>query len=419
MNNMKFNFASLQVAYDALRRQKRRTILTMLAISIGIAAVITIMAAGKGMQKFVFSQLDVFGPDTISIEVKVPSAKQGSTDNAVGLASGIIITTMKDRDLQDIMKHPNIAAAFAMNSSQEAVSYGGQIKKVILFGYGSSAPEVEKLELAEGRFYTKEEEDSLAAVAVLGSKAREKLFGDDDPIGKNIYIRGKPFRVIGLLQSRGAAFFIDMDNIITLPTKTIQRKLLGIDYIPHIMARLKDGSKVESTVEDLKATIRANHGIVDSSRDDFAIDTMADAAKTLGTVTDGITLLLVSLVCVSLLVGGVGIMNIMYVSVAERTFEIGLRKAVGAKKADIMFQFLSEAVMVTLGGGVVGILLGAGAALGIYFLATSFGFKWVYDISLASVGLAVGFSAGIGLLFGYYPARRAANLHPIDALRRE
>lgn len=413
------NFTPVALAYASILRQKRRAILTMLAISIGIAAVITIMAAGKGMQRLVLGQLEVFGPGTISIEVKVPSAKQGSSDNAVGLASGIVITTMKDRDLQDILKYPNIEAAYGMVSGQEVVSYGGQIKKTVLFGYGYSAPVVEKFTVAEGRYYSKEEEESLATVAVLGSKAREKLFGDEDPIGKNIYIRGKTYRVIGALAPRGSAFFIDMDNIILIPTKTMQKKLLGIDYVPHIMAKLRDNSQTVATVEDLKEILRSNHLITDPARDDFAIDTMADATKTLNTVTEGITLFLVALVCVSLLVGGVGIMNIMYVSVAERTFEIGLRKAVGAREKDIWWQFLFEAVLITLGGGVVGIIFGALLAFIVYLLAESFSLRWVYVISLSSIILAVSFSAFIGLVFGLYPARKAARLNPIDALRKE
>ncbi len=410
------NLTPLHLAYDSLRRQKRRTLLTMLAITIGSAAVITIMAAGKGVERFVLGQLDAFGPDTLSIETQVSSAKH----NGGGFGSvGITITTMKDIDLETVRRHPNILAAYGMVSGQEAVSYQGQLKKVLLMGHGYATPDVEKFDMSSGRFYTREEEDGLAQVAVLGATAKEKLFGDEDAVNKIIYIRGKPFRVVGVEAKRGAVFFFDLDNMISLPTKTMQKKLLGIDYIQQIIARMRDGSKSKETSAELADLIRANHYITDSNHDDFVVNTTVDAQTTLTKITGGITLLLVALVGISLLVGGVGIMNIMYVSVAERTFEIGLRKAVGATARDIQRQFLSEAVLTTVGGGVAGIILGMVLALIIYFAATSLGFKWVYSISLISIMLAIGFSAGVGVLFGWYPAKKAARLNPMDALGHE
>lgn len=409
------NLTPLKLAYEALRRQKKRTVLTMLAVAIGIAAVITINAAGAGIQKFVLGQLDAFGADTFYMETRVPTAKRNGEFASVG----ITITTMKEKDVASILKHPNVIAAYGQVTGQEAVSYQGQIKKIMLQGKGYSAPEVEVIDLVSGRFYTKEEEDSLANVVVLGSKAKEDLFGDGEAVDKIISIRGKPFRVLGVLAARGSAFFFDMDNIITLPTKTIQKRLLGIDYYQAIVGKFKDGSKSEVTAEDLRDAIRENHDITNPDKDDFMINTTADAQETLTTVTNGLTLLLIALVCISLVVGGVGIMNIMYVSVAERTFEIGLRKALGAKRKDILRQFLAEAVMITIGGGVAGIFVGSLLALLIYIAAIAAGFKWVYSISLVSVLLAISFSGGIGLLFGIYPARKAANLSPIDALRKE
>jgi putative ABC transport system permease protein len=212
---------------------------------------------------------------------------------------------------------------------------------------------------------------------------------------------------------------MDMDNVVILPTQTMQKRILGIDYVRQIIAKMKNRELAEQTVEDLAEILRMNHDITDPDKDDFAINTMDQAKQMLGTVVEGITFLLVALVCISLIVGGVGIMNIMYVSVVERTFEIGLRKALGAKKRDILWQFLSEAVIITLAGGMVGIILGFGLALLVYLTATYYGLKWVYSIPLSSIFLAVTFSAFIGLLFGIYPARKAANLNPIEALRRE
>ncbi len=407
---------TLKLAFQSLSHQRTRTLLTMSAISIGIAAVIVIMAAGRGVSSFILGQLDVYQPNTLSIEVKVPNGKKGSNSSG---STGIIITTLKDKDLETVRKQPNIAAAYGMVTGQELVSYQGQIKKTLLMGYGYSMPEIEKFSLSHGRFFTKEEEDSLSQVAVLGATVREQLFGDSDPTGQTIYIRGKSFRVVGSIAKRGAAFFLDMDNLIILPTKTMQRRLLGIDYFTNIIAKINNQQLALSTVNDLSELIRENHTITDPLHDDFTINTMAEAADTIGTITSGITLLLVALVCISLVVGGVGIMNIMYVSVAERTFEIGLRKALGATPNNIMWQFLSEALLLTVSGGIAGVIIGALVALLVYFLAISFGIKWIYAVPVSSVFLSVGFSMFIGVVFGLYPAKTAAALNPIEALRKE
>lgn len=409
------NKASFSLAISAILRQKKRAALTMLAISIGIAAAIMIMAAGKGIQKLVVGQLDAFGPDTLYIETKIPNKKADSGSGAVG----VTITTLRDRDIEDVVKHPNILAANGQVSGQEAVSYGGEIKKIMLMGKGYSAPDVESFEMLEGRYFTKEEEESLGSVAVLGYTAKDKLFGEDTAVGKIISIRGKPFRVVGVQDKIGSAFFLDMDNVITIPTKTMQKRLQGIDYVQAISARMKDGTKAEDTKNELTELIRENHDITNPDKDDFIVHTTAEAAEILTTVTSGITFLLIALVGISLVVGGVGIMNIMYVSVVERTFEIGLRKALGAQQKDILWQFLTEALLVTAGGGVIGVILGALLALLVYLGATAAGFAWVYSVTLPSIIGSVLFSAIIGLIFGYYPAKQAAKKNPIEALRFE
>jgi ABC-type antimicrobial peptide transport system permease subunit len=377
----------LQLAIDSLKRQKSRTILTMLAISIGIAAVIVIMAAGKGVEKLIMGQIDLYSADTIHIEARPPQGGSG------GGEVGITITTLKEKDLESILRHPNISAVSGIVMGQEAVSAEGQIKKVLLMGNSYSMPELERSTLSSGRFFTQDEEDSLATVAVLGFAANEKLFGDEDAVGRTIYIRGKPFRIVGVFNKRGSAFFLDMDNLIVLPTKTMQKKLLGIDYVSSINAKMKDITKADITKRDLFEVLQENHNISDPSRNDFEINTMAEAMELVGQVANGITMLLISLVCISLVVGGVGIMNIMYVSVAERTFEIGLRKSLGAKKKDVLWQFLFEAILVTVGGGIIGVVIGVAIAFLVYLLATSYGFKWVYSVSFFSIILSVGFSA--------------------------
>lgn len=410
---------SLKLAYSALLAKKRRTFLTILGISIGIAVVIAIMAAGRGLDAMIMGELEVFSPNTVNIEVKVPSTKQQSTENAMGQATGITITTLKNRDLEDIRKYLNIVAAYGWIMGQEVVSYGGQAEKMLLFGQGAQMIEVEKVSIADGRFYTLDEENSLAQVVVIGSAFKTKFFGDDSAVGKTIYIKSKPFRVVGVMAKRGAMSFMDMDDVVYVPGKTMQKRILGIDHYTNIISKMKDRSLGKQTVADLAAIIRDNHDITDPNKDDFAINTMDEMMGMMDSVLNGIIFLLVALVCVSLVVGGVGIMNIMYVSVTERTFEIGLRKSVGATKKDIMRQFLTEALLLTLAGGVLGIIIGAVFALLIYWTAIYYNLKWIYAVPLSSIILAVGFSAAVGLLFGLYPARKAANLDPIEALRRE
>lgn len=410
---------NLKLALKAFKTQKTRAVLTILGISIGISIVITIMAAGRGLDKMILGQLEIFSPDMINVEVKVPSTKKTSSENALGMATGIRITTLKEKDLDSVRKHHNIAAAYGYVVGQAVVKYQSETKSTLLLGEGYNLQEVEKLEISSGRMFTRTEEESLAQVAVLGSASKEKLFGLNDPIDKIIYIKGKPFRVVGVAAKRGAIFGMDFDDIVLLPAKTMQKRILGVDYFQAIMAKVKDRTKLKETVADLEAIVRYNHDITDPNRDDFAVNTMEEAVGMLRAVVNGITFLLVALICISLVVGGVGIMNIMYVSVTERTFEIGLRKALGARKKDILWGFLTEAVLLTLTGGLLGIVLGAILALLIYFTAVSYGFQWAYSISLTSIILAVGFSGFIGLLFGTYPAKKAADLDPIEALRRE
>ncbi|MFH1790116.1 MAG: ABC transporter permease [bacterium] len=412
-------FDILKNSFKALKSQKTRTVLTILGISIGIAIVITIMSAGKGLDKFLLSQMEIFGSDTVWTEVKVPSVKKTSNENAMGQATGITITTMKNKDIDTIRQHSNISAAYGWVMGQESVNYQGQSRRMLIMGNGFQMPLVEKYEIDEGRFFTEDEESSLSQVAVLGSTGKQKLFGDDSAIGKTIYIKHKPFKVIGVAKERGSAFFMDMDDIITVPAKTVQKILLGTDYVSAIGAKIIDSKKMVSTVKDIEYQIRQNHGITDPDKDDFAVSTMEEARDMLASIVDGVTFLLVALVCISLVVGGVGIMNIMYVSVTERTFEIGLRKSLGARKKDISRQFLSEAVMLTLGGGVFGILLGASLSFLVCVAARYYDLEWVYIVPISSIVLAVLFSVAVGLFFGLYPAKKAANLNPIEALRRE
>lgn len=407
------------LALEALKKHKARSILTMMMISIGIAAVVMIFAAGAGLRDFVANEIAVFGTDILEIEIKVPSVGKTSTENAQGQALGVTITTFKNKDLEAIRKDENITAIYGAVMGQEAVGYRETLKKMMLMGVSYEAPNVDNTKVEAGRFFTREEENSLSQVAVLGFEANKKLFSDVEAIGESISIKGKKYRIVGVMAERGSAFFMNLDDIIYLPLRTMQKRLLGIDHIFFAVAKMKDGTQGKQTQERLIEIMREQHNIADPVKDDFAVNTMDEAQDMMGEIINSITSLLVALVCISLVVGGVGIMNIMYVSVAERTFEIGLRKAVGAKRKDILWQFLSEALLITLGGGLIGVILGAILALIVKIVAANYGLIWTYQISLTSILIAVGFSVFVGLVFGIYPARKAARLEATDALRRE
>lgn len=411
--------ATTKLAFQSLRRQKARSFLTILGISVGIAIVIVIMASGRGLENMITGELDIYSPDVIFAETQVPGTKHVSAENALDQSTGITVTTLKMKDVEAISKHPNVTETQGWIISQDTVSHEGANRLALIDGLGYNAMEIQKTSVESGRFFTKDEYYGLAQVAVLGATVREKLWGERNPLGDVIHIKGKPFRVVGTLAQRGSAFFMDMDNVVMIPTLTAQKRLLGVDYLNAIVAKMKDPTKGQQTVEELTEILRIEHDITDPDKDDFTFTTMEQAKGMLTDVMSAITFLLVALVCISLVVGGVGIMNIMYVSVAERTFEIGLRKALGAKKGDILWQFLGEAIMVTTAGGLAGIIIGALLSLIIYLVAISYGLKWVYSIPISSIIISVGFSAFVGLIFGLYPARKAAGLDPIEAIRRE
>lgn len=407
----------VQLAYEALRRQKMRSVLTAIAVSIGIASVVIIVSAGQGLEHMVVGELDIYNPNTLNIEVRVPG--KGGVNLATSMASGVSITTLKNTDMDEIKKHPNIDFVYNYVTSQQVIQYQGEHKTVTVFGYGADAPYVEHIEFLEGGFYNSDDEDGLSQVIVLGSDVKDELFGSDTALSKRVFIKGSAYRVVGVQIERGASFGFDYDTIVYIPTKTLQKRLLGTDYAMGINARVIDMTHVDETKEDIEILLRERHDISDPDRDDFEVTTMADIRETLDTVVGGITLLLIALVCISLLVGGVGITNIMYVTVAERTFEIGLRKSLGAKQSDILWQFLLEAVLLTFLGGVIGVVFGYIVSFLIYIGATSFGLSWVFSVPLYAIIISIVFSSAIGLFFAVYPAKKAASLNPIAALRKE
>ena len=334
-------------------------------------------------------------------------------------AQGVEITTLTLNDKEAIEDLPYIKQSYAVLTGQELLSWQGNISKALIYAVSSEFIDIDSSEIDQGRFYTQEEDESLAKVIVLGSGIKEDIFGASDAVGQNVKINKTSYKVIGTMQPRGAVFFFDMDDMVYIPIQTTQKLLLGVNYVAAITSQMADVSQEDEAVDAMVALLRERHDISNPDRDDFEVMSMADAQELMSSILGGVTLLLIALAGVSLVVGGVGIMNIMYATVAERTFEIGLRKAVGSTKADIMKQFLIESLVVTFLGGAGGVLLGLLITYLVSLAANLTGFEWAFTWSIGGVLLSLGFSMAIGLIFGLYPAKKAANLNPITALRKD
>ena len=410
---------TFKTATAALARNKSRSGLTMLGIIIGIMAVILIMSIGSGAEGFILNQIQGFGAANISIEPGAVS-KTGPPD----MVRGINLTTIKSKDADAIRKLPMVAAVSGYVPGKSQLVYGNNNLEANFLGVDADMAEISDLKLDAGRFFTSDEVKSQAQVAVIGSEIKNDLFEDSDPIGKKFKIKGKNFEVIGILEKKGSSGFENQDRQIYLPVSTAQKKLLGIDYFLAILAQVKSKDAVPQVEDEIKWAMREQHNIDnpenDPSRDDFHTGTQAQAVEIISQVTGVLSIMLSSIAAISLVVGGIGIMNIMLVSVTERTREIGLRKAIGATNGDISLQFLMESVMLTLLGGILGIILGAVFSLAAALVIKSLGYTdWVFIVPAKSILLGVGVAAFVGLVFGIYPARRAAALNPIEALRYE
>jgi len=392
--------------------------LTIIGVVIGIAAVITVMSSGQGLERYITSQMETFGTDGIQVEIKVPNTSHMSSDNAAGQAMGIQITTLKIEDAEAIKRLPNVKNVYATLIGQQVVSLHDENKQVMIWGTTGSFIDIDKTGVLSGRFYTEEEDRSLANVAVIGQTVRNRFFNGQDPIGKQLKIGKQKFTVVGVMNKRGSIAFFDMDDFIYLPVRTLQKKIMGVEHLQSIFVQVEDVDKVDATVEDIEAVMRQQHEITDPNKDDFAAMSMKEALELYEAVFGAINLLLIAIASISLVVGGVGIMNIMYVSVTERTYEIGLRKALGATYKNILWQFLWEAVVITFFGAIVGFLIGVLLSYLISVVAASQGIGWTFLISPSSVILAGSVSFILGIVFGVFPAMTAAKLDPVTALRK-
>jgi putative ABC transport system permease protein len=411
---------------------KVRTILTALGMVIGITAIMIVFSAGEGIKHLLNSQVESFGTNIIHTEIKAPTNKsRGNTDHggAMSIAMGTQITTLKISDMEDIQKLPNVDGGYGAVMGQDLATYDSYRKKITLMGVSPSYIDIDKSEIEEGRFFTEGEDKSLAKVAVIGYKIKNDFFNGNDPIGKELKIGKNKFEIIGTLKKRGGGMGMDYDTYVYIPVRTAQKKVLGIDYLLYMETTVKDNSLQEETSEEMREILRRNHDItpdIDAetglpllNKDDFRVVTMEEMLSILDTVSAATTYLLLGIVAISLLVGGVGIMNIMYVIVSERTREIGLRKAVGAKIHDILGQFLLESIFVTLFAAIIGISLGTGISFLIAIIARKLNLDWVFVMPLKAYLTAIIFSIIFGVLFGLLPARKAAKMDPIAALRNE
>lgn len=409
-----------RLAIHGLYTNKGRTVLTAMGIIIGIATIIIVLSTGRGLQAFIDDQISQFGTNTIEVEMKIPSVS--NMEMASSFVGGAEVTTLKVADFEALKKLPNIKAYYAGTFGQYKSVYKNETNRSTIFAVSSGMPEVDlQVKMAGGRFFTEREDKAQARVVILGQKVKKDLFVDENPIGKSIKINHISFKVIGLMEPRGMISILDYDKMIFMPLTTAQKQLLGINHVMYGFVTVEDMNRVDETVAGITEMMRRLHGLPANEPDkyDFRVTSMKEAMEMAGTVTFGVTVLILLIAGISLIVGGVGIMNIMYLSVVERTREIGLRKAVGATSGMIQSQFLVEASLITVLGGIIGVILGTIIVYLLRFILALNGYNFEMSIGVDSIFVGL-FSATIfGILFGLYPARKASTLSPVDALRFE
>ena len=405
------NYGNLiRIALRALNNNKFRGFLTMLGIIIGVASVIAMLAIGQGSKRSIREQISEMGSNMIMIhpgQGRFGGVRQSAAD----------METLKLRDYESIRREVRLIdnCSPSVNASGQVI-YGANNSPTTMYGINRDYLDIRKLVVEKGEMFTDHDIATSAKVCVVGTTIVKELFTNgEDPLGKTIRFDKTPFRIIGVLKSKGYnSMGQDQDDLILAPYTTVQKRILAITHLQGIYASAVTEEASEPAIEEISAILRQNHNLAADEEDDFNVRSQEELSSMLSSTTELMTVLLACIAGISLLVGGIGIMNIMYVSVTERTREIGLRMSIGAKGRHILFQFLIEAVIISVTGGIIGVLLGIGASMVI-----KYGIGWPVYIQLYSVVLSFLVCTITGIFFGWYPAQKASNLNPIDAIRYE
>ncbi|MFA4134038.1 MULTISPECIES: ABC transporter permease [Brevibacillus] len=397
----------VRISFRSIRANGLRSVLTMLGIIIGVAAVIAMVAIGEGTSTSVASQINGLGSNLLIV---TPGQ---ATQGRVSLGAGSL-NTLTMADAETLTQKESISGVAPSVNARGQIVWGSNNYSSMLEGTSADFPQVRNVEVGQGRFFSNFEVKMQYNVAVVGTEVVSNLFKGANPVGQTVQINRIPFTIIGVLQSQGSSGMTNNDDRIIIPITTAMNRLTGGKNVGSIYVSAASSDLMEKAQQDIQQALRANHKLRPQAADDFRITSQSDILSTAQSVSSSMTALLSGIAAISLIVGGIGVMNIMLVSVTERTREIGIRKAIGAKRGDILRQFLIEAVTLSLIGGVIGIALGVGAA----FLVSKLS-QMATSISLSPIMYAFLTSTLVGVIFGVYPARKAAQLKPIDALRYE
>ena len=400
----------IKIAWQALMRNKTRAMLTMLGIIIGIGSVIAMVSLGQSSTKGISSEISSMGSNTVMV------MRASETQGGVNIGPGNVQTLMPSDVEAILVGSANISMASPVVNASQQIVYGANNWPGSVSGVNEDYLEINKYEISSGSNITADDVKNAAKVCVIGQTVADNLFSDgENPLGKVIRLGKIPVKVVGVLKDKGQNMMgMDQDDVVIMPYTTVQKRMLAINYLHMISVSAVSETVSELAVSDIESILRKTHMIMDGNENDFEVFAQQQILDMLSSVTDMLTILLAAIAAISLLVGGIGIMNIMYVTVTERTREIGLRMAVGAKNKDILRQFLYESTILSIAGGIIGMIFGVGLS---FAVSTLLGWTFVLNIPIMAVSFVV--CAAIGMFFGWYPARKASNLDPINALRYE